>query len=125
MPSRPPTACRRPGCAGLVVGGICSRCGVLRRATAAEHDERRGSSRQRGYDARWERVRSMHLAAEPLCRMCSQAGRTTAAVLVDHILPINDGGAILDDRNLQSLCRSCHDEKTKEDVAARRGNHVG
>ncbi len=125
MPSRAPTACRRPGCAGLVQAGVCSVCGPLRRASAAEHDERRGSSRERGYDARWERVRSIHLAAEPLCRMCSQAGRTTAAVLVDHITPINDGGAILDDRNLQSLCRACHDEKTREDVAARRGHHVG
>ncbi len=125
MPSRPPAACKRPGCAGLVQAGVCSVCGPLRRASAAEHDERRGSSRQRGYDARWERLRAMHLASEPLCRMCKQAGRTTPAVLVDHITPINDGGAILDDRNLQSLCRSCHDDKTREDVAARRGNHVG
>ena len=122
MPSRAPTACRRPGCAGLVQAGVCSVCGPLRRASAAEHDERRGSSRQRGYDTRWEKVRRMHLAAEPLCRMCSQAGRVTPAVLVDHIQPINDGGAVLDDGNLQSLCRRCHDVKTAEDVRRRGGN---
>ena len=119
MPSRAPTACRRPGCAGLVRGGVCSRCGDLRRQSAAEHDERRGSARERGYDARWERVRRMHLAAEPLCRMCHEAGRVTPAVLVDHITPIRDGGAILDDSNLQSLCRACHDTKTAEDVRRR------
>lgn len=64
----------------------------------------------------------MHLASEPLCRMCSQAGRVTSAVLVDHIQPINDGGAVLDDGNLQSLCRRCHDVKTAEDVRKRGAN---
>jgi len=103
-----------------VRNGVCSVCGPLKRATAAEHDERRGSSRERGYDARWERVRRMHLASEPLCRMCQQAGRISAAVLVDHITPINDGGARLDDDNLQSLCRRCHDQKTADDVQRRR-----
>ena len=116
MPTKAPSACRRPGCAGLVRGGVCSVCGDLRRRTAAEHDERRGSSRERGYDARWERLRSMHLAGEPLCRMCGRP-----AVLVDHITPIRDGGAILDDDNLQSLCRACHDAKTAEDVRKRAG----
>lgn len=116
MPSRAPTACRRPGCRGLVRGGVCSVCGDLRRITAAEHDERRGDATERGYDARWRRLRKMHLAAEPLCRMCGRP-----ADLVDHITPIRDGGERLDDDNLQSLCRSCHDEKTQEDVRKRRG----
>ena len=120
MPSKAPSACRRHGCAGLVRDGVCSVCGDLRRQTAAEHDERRGSSRERGYDGRWERVRLMHLASEPLCRMCARRGRFTPAVLVDHITPINDGGKVLDDGNLQSLCRACHDSKTADDVRRRR-----
>jgi 5-methylcytosine-specific restriction protein A len=53
--------------------------------------------------------------------MCAARGRITAAVLVDHIKPIRDGGAILDDDNLQSLCRACHDAKTVEDVRKRTG----
>jgi len=104
-----------------VRNGVCSVCGVVRQLAAAEHDARRGSSRERGYDYRWERVRAMHLANEPLCRMCQQAGRTSAAVLVDHITPIRDGGERLDDDNLQSLCRACHDSKTANDVRRRRG----
>jgi hypothetical protein len=40
-----------------VRNGVCSVCGALRAQTAAEHDERRGSSRARGYDYRWEKVR--------------------------------------------------------------------
>ena len=95
-------------------------CGVLRAQTAIEHDERRGSARKRGYDYRWEKVRSLHLANEPLCRMCSRP-----ADLVDHITPIRDGGERLDDDNLQSLCRRCHDAKTAEDVRKRRAGVGG
>lgn len=121
MPSKAPTACRRPGCRGLVRDGVCSACGPLRRQSAAEHDARRGNFRQRGYDSRWDKMRAIHLANEPLCRMCKAAGQVTPAVLVDHIQPIADGGALLDDNNLQSLCRRCHDVKTAEDVRRRRG----
>ena len=35
------------------------------------------------------------------------------------IVPIRDGGARLDDDNLQSLCRACHDKKSAQDVARR------
>lgn len=119
MPTRPPMACSRPGCSGVVRAGVCSQCGPLRKRTSTAHDERRGSSSRRGYDSRWERVRAMHLASEPLCRMCLAQGRVTPAVLVDHIVPIRDGGAVLDDDNLQSLCRACHDQKSKEDIRRR------
>lgn len=119
MPSANPTACSRPGCSGLVRAGVCSVCGNLRVRVAAEHDGRRGSAARRGYDSRWRRVRLMRLAREPLCRLCAARGRVAAAVLVDHIVPIRDGGAVLDDDNLQPLCRECHDIKTTEDVRRR------
>lgn len=120
MPTRAPRSCPRPGCGGVVHNGVCSRCGALRRWADADHEMRRGSSRERGYDTIWEKLRRAHLAAEPLCRMCAQMGRVTPAVLVDHIVPLRDGGARLDDANLQSLCRACHDKKSAQDVAARR-----
>jgi 5-methylcytosine-specific restriction endonuclease McrA len=31
---------------------------------------------------------------------------------VDHIIPIDDGGARLDEENLQAACRPCHRWKT-------------
>ncbi len=74
----------------------------------------------RGYDSRWDKVRRMHLQAEPLCRRCATLGRTTPAVMVDHILPIADGGAVLDEDNLQSLCIRCHGIKTSGDLLKRR-----
>ncbi len=111
MPSRAPTACRRPGCPGLVQAGVCSVCGPLRRASAAEHDEQRGTAAQRGYGGRWQRARAAYLAAHPLCAHCQQAGRVTAATDVHHIRPRRDGGSDRWD-NLLALCHSCHSKVT-------------
>ena len=121
MPMRAPSACRRPGCPGLVRSGVCSRCGPLRKQAQVEHDARRGTPAERGYDARWHRLRLVFLADHPLCAMCAAQGHTTAATLVDHIQPIADGGARLDQENLQSLCVACHGAKTADDLVRRRG----
>jgi 5-methylcytosine-specific restriction protein A len=51
--------------------------------------------------------------------MCDNLGRIREATLLDHIVPIRDGGAILDPANLQPLCRWCHDIKTIEDLKRR------
>ena len=45
-----------------------------------------------------------------LCVRCAKAGRTVAARVVHHRQAINDGGALLDPGNLESVCRSCHEE---------------
>lgn len=34
------------------------------------------------------------------------------ADLVDHIVPITEGGAVFEESNLQALCYSCHRVKT-------------
>ena len=39
--------------------------------------------------------------------MCGKQARE-----VDHIHTLEDGGALYDSGNLQSLCRGCHIEKT-------------
>ena len=73
----------------------------------------------RGYGQMWRRLRTMHLNREPMCRHCAQRGIVQAATMVDHIVPLNDGGTHAPD-NLQSLCRACHNEKTRLDLKARR-----
>ena len=81
-------------------------------ARKADVDRWRGSAASRGYDRRWRKIRATVLADEPLCRMCSAAGRVTAATEVDHI----DGNAWNRDRsNLRPLCKPCHSARTARD----------
>ena len=42
------------------------------------------------------------------CCICGAAGRLEA----DHRVPLWRGGAALDPKNIQTLCRSCHRKKT-------------
>ena len=86
----------------------------VRQPKVRQPDER-PNSHQRGYCGNWKRLRLTHLAREPLCRMCLKANRYTSASEVDHILPLAAGGERFDSNNLQSLCRPCHQEKTRED----------
>lgn len=60
----------------------------------------------------WRRVRKKFLEGHPLCAECQRKGRVVAARVVDHITPINDGGARFDFRNLQGLCDACHNRKS-------------
>lgn len=113
MPSKAPTACKRSGCPGLVVEGVCSKCGPLRQASASEHDERRGTAAQRGYGGRWQRVRAMYLRSHPLCARCEREGRVSMATDVHHIIPRRDGGADTES-NFEALCHSCHSKVTAQ-----------
>lgn len=58
---------------------------------------------------RWTRVRRAVLDRDGWrCRRCGRAGRME----VDHVIPLDRGGAPWDPANLQTLCRSCHIRKT-------------
>lgn len=72
------------------------------------------------YDRREWRdfVQPAQLAREPLCRICRRQGRIAAAMQVDHVHPIDEGGDPYDPTNLQSLCDSCHSRKTRADHGA-------
>lgn len=79
--------------------------------------EHRPPSSRRGYDADWRKLRDFHLANNPLCAVCASRGRTTAAVCVDHVLPVAvNPSRRLDPTNLRSCCRSCHDDITQNYV---------
>ena len=110
--------CSAPGCPGRATErGRCEehqRPDPRKAEQAVAYDRWRGSASSRGYDARWQRLRLMALAREPLCRRCKERGVVTAATLVDHIRPLRSGGTN-SDSNLQSLCVACHAEKTAQD----------
>lgn len=63
---------------------------------------------------RLQALRARLFANEPLCRTCVQAGRTRAATIRDHIVPLAEGGTD-DDSNIQPLCKDCSDAKTREE----------
>lgn len=102
--------CRWPGCAELVARGYCG-----------EHQQKVDAGyRKKGKRAayrtrRWRALRRRVLAEQPLCADgCGQL-----AVEVDHVKPVEDGGAMWERANLQGLAHACHSRKTREDVARR------
>ncbi len=64
---------------------------------------------------KWRNLRSIKLQMNPICEECERKGIITPAQMVDHIIPINKGGAPLDLTNLQSLCNRCHSAKSARD----------
>ena len=58
----------------------------------------------------WYRLRHAQLQREPVCRMCKQLGRVTAANVIDHIKPHRGNLELFHDPdNLAALCKPCHD----------------
>jgi 5-methylcytosine-specific restriction protein A len=66
----------------------------------------------------WREARASWLADHPLCVDCLADKQLVAATVVDHIVEINAGGAMLDAANFQSLCHTCHSKKTRRDGGA-------
>ena len=65
---------------------------------------------ERGYNYRWRQARLRHLNEYPLCLICQKKKCTTAATVVDHIIPHRGDQALFwDESNWQSLCKRCHD----------------
>lgn len=63
-------------------------------------------------NTRWRTVRKAYLMAHPMCVKCQQKGIITEATVVDHKIPIRQGGDEYSWTNLQSLCASCHNKKS-------------
>nr|DAH08110.1 MAG TPA: HNH endonuclease [Caudoviricetes sp.] len=68
----------------------------------------------------WRKVRAVKLSQDPLCEECARQGMAVPAQMVDHIRPINEGGAALDMKNLQSLCHTCHNRKSGQEKHRRK-----
>jgi len=66
---------------------------------------------EQGYDYQWSKVSKLVRRNEPVCRMCKQK----LATMVDHIVPLKQGGERLALDNLQPLCLPCHNTKTVKD----------
>ena len=112
--------CPAPACPN------CQPCATHKRGGRRAADARRGSSAARGYDGRWQKLRVLILAEEPVCRYCKASGRVTASSTVDHMTPKARGGG--DERgNLCGCCDRCNyskgDKTAAEFLAASRKYH--
>ena len=76
-----------------------------------EYNHRRPLRHKIYNTSRWQKLREYKKRRNPLCEECLRQGRITPMALVDHIIPIEDGGAVFDLSNLQSLCSACHNKK--------------
>src|SRR5438093_948818 len=110
MPWAAKTPCCEVGCPKLVaVPGYCDEHRHARQKAYSAGRRARNDPAERFYStAEWQKARAAQLRSEPLCRVCAAAGRLTAASVVDHVVPVKQGGAIWDSENLQSLCNPCH-----------------
>ena len=72
-------------------------------------DRRRGSARERGYSAAWDRASRGHRARHPLCQYCALVDEVKAADLVDHLYPHRGDQAVFWNKTYWvSSCDDCH-----------------
>ena len=106
MPMKMKHYCNHPGCNQLTTDRYCEQ---HTKQVQQRYDKQRGSAASRGYDSKWRAARDHYLMSNPICVRCEANGIVEPAVLVHHIKPIQDGGAILDTDNMQALCNDCHE----------------
>ena len=111
MPRKPKKPCKYPGCPMLTDENYCPEHKAL---VNAQYDKRMRSrpAYEFYHSTEWKHKRRNFLIEHPFCEECYRNGRLTKATLVDHIVPISQGGSLLDDNNLQALCSSCHGRKS-------------
>lgn len=78
------------------------------------------------WTARWRSIAKQQMVLEPLCRMCAQAGRVTAASICDHVQPHRGDENLFWYGERQSLCKTCHDgAKQSIERGGRRRGPIG
>lgn len=82
----------------------------VQRNRKRDHDQRRGSARQRGYTAEWDRYALAFIAEHPLCCGCQAVGWIEPTTCVDHIEPASRApDRFWDKTNHQPSCGWHHD----------------
>lgn len=103
MPTKPKTPCSWGRCPETTTERYCP----THREKKWSGEQDRPSASERGYDARWQKVRQMYARKNPLCERCKRLGEVKAVELVHHLTPLPQGSR-LGLHNLRSLCEACH-----------------
>lgn len=118
--SKPKKLCKKPSCRALISFDE-TYCEKHRGTYNRSYNQVRKQSEAeyvRFYKLKpWLEIREVALIRDNyLCVACLRKGIITPAQLVDHIVPIKQNWSLrLTLDNLQSLCESCHQVKTKQD----------
>jgi len=104
MAMAPPRPCTHPKCKVL----HCTEHQV----EAWRTRDRPQVKRVRGREL--QRRRARLFAAHPWCVRCMPKGVRTRATIRDHKIPLAEGG-LDDETNVQGLCQSCSDTKTRDE----------
>lgn len=109
--------CRWPGCGALTgdPSGYCDEHRGEWERKQQQREARRGSARQRGYDARWERYSRwfLSLPQNQFCALRLDEKCNVLAQCVDHIDPPDSPGdpRFWDPANHQPACIHCNSVK--------------
>lgn len=114
MPQKTKKLCAQHGCNRFADTG--NYCSEHARVVAARQDNRRGTAAERGYDWQWHKFRDMYLARpeNQFCRLHLSPRCSVLAQCVDHIVPLELGGAKYDEKNLQPACLACNTLKGQQ-----------
>ena len=70
----------------------------------------------------WRNTSKEYKIRNPKCKMCGKLQPDYKKLVCDHIIPIEQGGSIWDERNFQTLCaHPCHDRKSGRDQKKYKG----
>jgi 5-methylcytosine-specific restriction protein A len=75
-----------------------------------------GTPQQRIRGRALQRLRTQLFARQPWCALCPKRGTHNLATIRDHITPLAEGGRD-DETNVQGLCQTCSDLKSREESA--------
>lgn len=118
MGRKPQRPCSKSGCSALTRSRFC---GKHEQAHARATEVRRPSAARRGYGRRWQRLRAIIIARDPVCTCTGRPGCPHGGARcilpttdVDHIIPREQGGEDSEE-NLQGMCHGCHSRKTAQE----------
>ncbi len=107
MPHRAMKPCNHPGC-GVAIKARQKYC--VDHLPLHRNDYKRRIPQTGIYSStQWRVFRRMYLRRHP---MCIEYGCGKMATIIDHIKPVNQGGSLYEEDNLQPMCKQCHDKKT-------------
>lgn len=112
MPYAAPSRCSEPGCGEIATR--LGRCDEHQRKAWSGGTGRSAKERLGVSGSTWQRIRVGILARDDhTCYL----GCGRAAVEVDHVIPVAEGGARTDPINLAAICLRCHKRKNRGEAA--------